>query len=126
MHAIAVTSGATPGPCEGMCASRSLLCSRTVYKTVHFHAGCQILRNKGAAGNEITEEWDRKRRRKASINVEVGVACNSASMGFAFLHGGMKGPECIMLRQGQNDEGHRYLYDTFCCFGSHHSWEVPV
>lgn len=113
-------------PCEGVCASRSLLLQQTVYKTFHFHAGCQIPRNKGAAGNESAEERDRMRRRKASINVKVGVACNSASMGFAFLHGGMKRPECIILRQGQNEEGHRYSYDTFSCFGSHHSWEVPV
>ena len=84
-------------PCEGMCASRSLLLQQTVYKTFRFHAGCWRPRNKGVAGNESAEEGDRKQQSKASINVKVGVACNSASMGFAFLHGGMQGPECVIL-----------------------------
>ena len=60
------------------------------------------------------------------VDVEVGVACNSSSMGVACLHGGMQAPECLMLRQGSGAPGNRPLYISFCRFGSHHSWNVEM
>ena len=73
-------------------------------------------RANGSGGNK---------QRPQRIDVEVGVACNSSSIGFAFMHGGMKAPECVMLRQGSHP-GSQTSYETFCCFGSHRSWEVFI
>ena len=60
------------------------------------------------------------------IDVELGVACNSASMGVAFLHGDMKTPMCIMIRQRCNDAGGQTPYTNFCRYGCHHSWDPCV
>ena len=56
------------------------------------------------------------------IDVELGVSCNSHSMGFAFVHTGMRTPKCMVLRQKPGADGCPHDYEAFCCFGSQHSW----
>ena len=57
-----------------------------------------------------------------NIDVEMGVSCNSHSMGFAFLHTGMRTAKCMVLRQESGAEGCQHDYKAFCCFGSQHSY----
>ena len=61
-------------------------------------------------------------RGQSSIDVELGVSCNSHSMGFAFMHTGMRTPNCMVLRQNSGAEGCSHDYEAFCCFGSQHNW----
>lgn len=86
-----------------------------------FHAGLVAPRLDNGASDQRAVERDEGQKR---VEVEIGVACNSSSMGFAFLHSGMKVPECIMLRQRSAAEDRQNCYETFCCFGSHHHWET--
>ena len=60
--------------------------------------------------------------RTETIDVELGVSCNSHSMGFAFMHTGMRTPKCMVLRQKSGAEGCPHDYEAFCCFGIQHSW----
>ena len=87
-------------------------------------AGCRTPQHKQTGSQREAGSSGSKRHADQGIAVEIGVACNSSSMGFAFLHGGMKAPECLMLRQGSDAPGNRTSYETFSCFGSHHNWDI--
>ena len=89
-------------------------------------AGGQLAQGQQTASQHRADSIGSNRHAVKSVDVEIGVACNSSSMGFAFLHGGMRLPECVLLRQGSEASRNRTSYDTFCCFGSQHSWDVSV
>ena len=87
-------------------------------------AGDELSQGQQSASQQTADGSGDDKQRPQRIDVEIGVACNSSSMGFAFLHGSMKAPECIMLRQGLHAPGAHSSHETFCCFGSNHKWEV--
>ena len=78
---------------------------------------------KGADGacTDAAVQSGREKRAK-TVDVELGVSFNSHSMGFAFMHSGMRTPKCMVLRQKSGAEGYPHDYEAFCCFGSQHSW----